>query len=130
MGILIEPTPDDTSLAVNPFAVGVDDPVSPTANDQIRVGMIKKSTIFACYLENNDTDSAAAQDNVGDSYGLRVSTTAGAIGYTTADENNSNTAVKIQDIASNKEPALYTTSDDPGVVLVTFLAANIDAIKA
>ena len=130
-------TCDGTGDVFHGFITGVVDKAKAwplvaelAANDEIRIGMIKTDTIFACYMTTGATDSPAAQDNVGDSYGLTVSTTAGEIGYTTVNESNANTAVTVQNIASNVEPALYTTSDDPGVLLVTFLPANIDAVKA
>ena len=119
------------------FLVGVVDKTTTwpltaalTANDEIRVAIIDTNQIWAVYLENNGTDQPAAQDNVGDQYGLVVSATAGEVGYTTADENDTtNVAVTVVDIASNQEPELYTTSDDPGVILVQFLNSVIQDTK-
>ena len=99
------------------------------ANTVVKVALAKANTIYAMYVENNGTDLAAAQTHVGDELGLTVSSTATQIGYTTADVNKTtNTVVRVVDIASNVEGSLFTTSDNPGVVLVKVRQANIDSV--
>lgn len=101
-----------------------------SANAAILVKRITTRQLFCVYCENNGTDSAVAQANVGNEYGLTISTTAGEVGYATLDLNNSNDTVSVVDIMSNREPSKFTTSDAPGVAVVRFLAAAIEAEKA
>jgi len=100
------------------------------ASTKILVKRITTRQLFAVYCEDNGTDSAVAQANVGNEYGLRISTTAAQVGYATLDVNNSNDTVVVVDIMSNRESCKYTTSDAPGVAVVRFLAAAIEAEKA
>lgn len=101
------------------------------ANVGIYVATIREDDRYCVYCENNGTDSAAAQAQVGNDYGLTVSASAGEVGYVSMDINStSNTGVVVVDLMSNLEPSKYTTSDNPGVVMVRFETAIIEAQKA
>ena len=92
-----------------------------SANDEVRVMVVRAGDIYAVYCDNNDSDAAAAQNApvVGTAYGMRVSSLSGAIGYVTLDINETSTTMfTVVDLASNVEPTKFTTSDSPGVVLV------------
>ena len=90
-----------------------------TANDKIRVAVARRGDIFGVYCDSGGTDSAVAQANVGNAYAVTVSASAGEVGYTTCDIGDATgTLFTVVNIASNVEPALYTTSDNPGVALV------------
>lgn len=89
------------------------------ANTEIEVAVVTADQIWAVYADNNDSDSAVAQTNVADVVGIRVSSLSGAVGYVTADLNEtSNTMFRVVDILANKEPEKFSTSDNPGVLLV------------
>jgi len=100
------------------------------ASAEIFVQEIQDDDVFAVYVENNGTDAAATQAIVGDQYGLTVSATAGEVGYVTLDTNNSNAVVKVVDVMGNIEPELFDLTTAPGVALVKFLPAVINAAKA
>lgn len=130
-------TSDGTGDVWHGFIIGVVDksttwPLTAalSANDEVRLSLIEEGTIYAAYMETSGADTPATQAMVGDEYGITVSATAGEIGYATVAADNGNTTVHVDNIASNEEGALFTTSDDPGVVLVYFLPANINASKA
>lgn len=99
------------------------------ANTEILIKRVTTRQLFAVYCENNDSDSAVAQAQVGNDYGLRIATGTGKVGYVTMDINNGNSTVTVIDIMSNRDTKA-TTSDNPGVAVVRFRAANIDATKA
>ena len=128
---------DGTGDVWHGFIVGVVDksivwPLTAalSANAEVRVQLIDTDTRYCVFVENNDADAAALQAHVGNQYGLRVSTTAGNIGYTTMDVNNSNAVVQVVDIWSNLDPETETTSTSPGRAVVKFLAANIAATRS
>lgn len=100
------------------------------ANTKILVKRITTRQVFAVYCENGGTDSAIAQANIGNEYGLTISTTAGEVGYATMNIANSNDTVAVVDIMSNRDAYHYSTSDAPGVALVRFLQSAIEAEKA
>jgi hypothetical protein len=90
-----------------------------SANDEVRVAVARYGDKFGIFCENNGTDSAVAQASVGTDYGIVVSATAGEVGYTSLDLNETtNVLFTVHDIASNLEPSMYTTSDAPGVAIV------------
>lgn len=99
------------------------------ANTLIKIALIDLDSVYAVFVENNASDTASTQAMVGDQYGLRVSTTAGQIGYTTMDINNSNATVQVFDVPWNIS-SQYAAADSPGVALVKFLNANVNASKA
>jgi hypothetical protein len=102
-----------------------------SANTGILVARIREDDRFCVYCENNGTDSAVAQANVGNDYGLVVSSTSGEVGYVSLDLNSTtNTGVVIEDIMSTVEPSKFSTSDNPGVALVRFETAILEAQKA
>jgi hypothetical protein len=71
------------------------------------------------YCDNNDSDSAAAQTVVGDRVGIRVSSLSGAVGYVTADLNETSTVMfQVIDLLANKETEKFAVADNPGVILV------------
>ena len=101
-----------------------------SANAKVRIGMIEVNDTYAVYLENNGTDLAESQAYVGDQYGLKVSSTAGQIGYTTLDINNANACVQVVDIMSNRDSVKFDTSTTPGVALVRFLSTVVKTTRA
>jgi hypothetical protein len=91
---------------------------------EIRVLIIDPDDTYAVYVENNTADAAATQTYVGEQYGLTVSATAGAVGYTTMDVNNANALVRVIQVMGNVEPTKHDLTTAPGVALVKVLAAN------
>lgn len=130
-------TSDATGDAWHGFLVGLQDksltwPLTAqlSANDGIYVALIARKHKYVIYAESNGTDASPAQSNVGNDYGLVVSSTADEVGYTTVDFNSTtNVVVTVEDIMSNVEPSKYTTSDDPGACLVRVLTSSIEAQK-
>lgn len=98
-------------------------------NTVVRITTLRPLDIYAVYVENNATDAAMSTGYIGDQYGLRVSTTAGQLGYTTMDINNANAAVQVVEAAYQVNEKFVST-DDPGVALVNFLNTVIQASKA
>jgi hypothetical protein len=97
-------------------------------NTEIKMYQITRDVLWCIYVENNDSDSAAAQTIVGDRFGIRVATGAGKKGYTTLDINmTTNVAMLVDNIMSNVEGGIYTTSTSPGIAIAYFLPAVIDA---
>ena len=89
------------------------------ANTEIEVAVVQKDQIWAVYCDNNDSDSAAAQTVVGDRVGIRVSSLSGAVGYVTADLNETSTVMfQVIDLLANKETEKFAVADNPGVILV------------
>jgi len=130
-------TSDGTGDVVHGFIVGrVDQTIAwpltaaLTANDEVLVELIDIADLYAVYVENNDSDAAAPVTIIGNSYGLRVATGAGKIGYTTLDINNAHTTVNVVDVMANRNAVKYDTTTAPGVAIVKFLAANVNATKA
>lgn len=89
-------------------------------NDEVRVAIVRRGDLWAVYCDNGGDDAAVAQANVGQAYAVTVDgSTAGQIGYTTMDlGDTSGTLFTVVDIASNVEPALYATTDSPGLAIV------------
>ena len=124
-------TSDGTGDVIHGFFVGIEnaDTAFPIAaalaeNTEIRVLIVDPADTYAVYTENNGSDAAAAQAQVGNSYGLTVSATAGQVGYTTLDTNNANGTVKVSQVMGNIETQKFDLTSTPGVCLVKFLAAN------
>ena len=135
--VKLSDTADGTGDVHHGFIVGLanSDTVWPitaelAANTEVKVALIDLSHIYAAYVETSDSDSAVAQANVGNKYGLRVATGAGKIGYTTLDLGNSNTVVQVENAMFNVEPLRFAAADNPGVALVRFLTANVNTTKA
>jgi len=128
----------DGSDAWHGFLIGLQDKSQtwPLTAEQdgdtaIWVALISSKHRYVVYCESAGTDSAVAQSNVGNDYGLTVSATAGEVGYVSLDLNSTtNTGVVIMDIMSNVDPTDHTTSDAPGAALVRFETAIIEAQKA
>lgn len=97
------------------------------ANTMVRWARITGDQVWAIYAENAGTDVEATVALIGNIYGITVSATAGEVGYTTCDIGNANTAVKVMSVLSDKENIKSAITDAPGVLLVSFLQANIDA---
>ena len=101
------------------------------ADTVVLVQIIDSADTYVVYVESGGSDSAAAQTVVGDQLGLVVSTTAGEIGYTTANiAETTNVAVQVDDLWSNLVPEKETTSTSPGRVTCHFLPAVIDVVRA
>jgi len=135
--VTLADTSDGTGDVVHGFIVGVVDQTKAwkltaelTANDEVLVELIDTDDLYAVYVENNGTDAAAPVTIIGDQYGLRVSSTATQIGYTTLDVNNSNTTVQVIDVMANRNAIKYDETTAPGVAIVKFLSANVNASKA
>lgn len=101
----------------------------PAANTLIKIALINLNSVYAAFVETSGSDTASTQAMVGDQYGLTVATGAGKIGYTTVDVGNSNATVQVFDVPWNISNQ-YASGDNPGVVLVKFLNANVNASKA
>lgn len=104
--------------------------VEYAANAEVQAWRISTAQMWCVYVENNDADSAIAQANIGNVYGLRVATGTGKIGYVTMDLNNANGAVKVHQIISNVETARASVSTSPGIAIVRFLSTVIDAQRS
>jgi len=99
------------------------------ANTEILIKRITTRQLFAVYCETGGADTTVAQTNVGNDYGLTIATGSGKVGYVTMALDNAHSTVTVVDIMSNRDTKA-TTSDSPGVAVVRFRAANIDATKA
>jgi hypothetical protein len=89
------------------------------ANSEISVAIVRRGDLWAVYCDSGGNDGSPAQTNVFASFGIRVDANAGQVGYVTLDlADESGTMFTMQDLASNVEPALYSTSDSPGVAIV------------
>ena len=124
-------TSDGTGDIIHGFFAGIENadtafPIAAelAANTEIRVLIVDPADTYAVYTENNGTDAAAAQAQVGNQYGLTVSATAGQVGYTTLDTNNSNATVSVVQVMGNIEGNKFDLTTAPGVCLVKFLEAN------
>lgn len=104
--------------------------VEYAANAEVQAWRITTDQEWLVYVENNDSDSALAQAQVGNVYGLRVATGAGKIGYVTMDINNANGAVKVMQLYSNVETARAAAADNPGIAIVRFLSTVIDVQRS
>lgn len=88
------------------------------AATEVKVVIARAGDLYGVYADNNDSDSAVAQSNVGTAYGMRVSAVSGMVGYCTVDLNEaSHDVFHIVDIAYNVEPAKYALADSPGVAI-------------
>ena len=130
-------TSDGTGDTIHGFIVGVVDQTKAwpltaelTANDEVLVELIDADDLYAVYVETSGTDAAAPVTIIGDQYGLTVSTTATQIGYTTLDTGNANATVQVVDVMANRNAIKYDTTTAPGVAIVKFLSANVNASKA
>jgi hypothetical protein len=89
-----------------------------TAADEVRVAVVRAGDLWAVYCDNGGNDASPAQTNVFASFAITVDANTGQIGYVTCDiGDESGTYFTMQDLASNVEPALYSTSDSPGVAI-------------
>lgn len=94
--------------------------------DTIRIVRADTKCLYAIYCENDGSDSAVVQSDVGDRYAITVSTTAGQVGYATLDLNDtSNAVLSLVDLMANRESIKYSLSDNPGVALVRLDATVI-----
>lgn len=101
-----------------------------SANAEIYVQRITNRQKYCIYCETGSADTTVAQANVGNEYGITVSATASEVGYCSLALDNSNDTVTVVDIMSNLEPSKFKTTDSPGVAVVRFLDAVIQAEKA
>jgi hypothetical protein len=122
------------------FVVGPADPTKTwpiaaeyTAGDLVRVMMIDPADIYAAYCTSTATDAAAAQANVGVSYGLTVGAESGYVGYTTINVGDAtNVAVSVIDSMGNLDykNSKFSLTTSPGVALCRFIARVTTAIVA
>ena len=128
----------DGSDAIHGLFVGLEDPVATwpitsalDGTEVILVDLIRENDRFCIYCQSNGSDSVVAQTNVGNDYGLTIETGTTKVGYATMDINSAtNTGVVVVNMMSNIEPLKYSTSDEPGVALVRFETAILEAQKA
>ena len=99
-------------------------------NTEIRVAIIDPADYYAVYVEAGGTDAAATQALIGNEYGLVVSTTAGQVGYVSLNTSNSNDTVVVKQVFGNVEPTKFDLTTAPGVAVVRFLNAVVEAEKA
>jgi len=116
-------------VIIGPFSAGTANSEF-TASTKVRIALITAGQKWAMYVCNNGNDSAIAQTNVGNNYGLYVSAASGYVGYTTLDLNNSNATVQVVNLMADVEGNKFAVTDNPGVALVKFLAAVIAQTKA
>jgi hypothetical protein len=135
--VKLSDTSDGTGDVIHGFIVGVANRATAwpltaelAANTEVVVQFIDIADTYAVYVETNDSDAAVTQAMIGDQYGLRVATGAGKIGYTTMDTNNANATVQVVNTIWNVETSKNAAADSPGIALVKFLAANVNASKA
>jgi len=104
----------------------------PAATQEIRVLIIDPDDTYAIFCENSGTDAAATQAIIGNDYGMTVSTTTGAVGYTTLDLNATTyTCARVVQVMGNIEPSKFDlTTTTNGVALVRFMAAHVNEEKA
>ena len=121
-------TSDGTGDVVHGLLVGAQNPGTAwplaaelAANTEIRVMIVNPDDYFAVYCQNNGTDAAAAQANIGNRYGLTVETGTGKVGYTTLDTNNSNATVEVMQVMGNIDPTKHDLTTAPGVAIVKFI---------
>ena len=131
-------TSDDTDDAWHGIIVGVRDKTTTwpltaalAVNTIVRVQMFRPLDYYKVFVENNGTDSAIAVTDIGDQFGMKVSATAGEVGYTTMDLNSTNNVVcRVEDIMPEFEAQKHAVADNPGIALVRILTGNIEATKA
>jgi len=100
--------------------------VEKAEGDKVRIVRGNAKHVYAIYCESAGTDSAVVQSDVGDAYGPTISATAGEVGYTTLDLNETtNLMFDCEDIMYNKEPLKYALADAPGVALVRLRASAL-----
>ena len=135
--VKLSDTSDGTGDTHHGFIVGVVDQTTAwpltaqlTANDEVLVALIDTDDLYAVYVEDNTTDAAAPVTIIGNQYGLRVSTTATQVGYTTLDVNNANAAVQVVDAMANRNAIKYDTTTTPGVAIVKFLSTVVNVTRA
>ena len=130
-------TSDATGDVFHGLFVGLGNPTSTwpitaalAANTEIQVLIIDTADYYAVYCESSGTDAAAAQANIGNEYGLTVSTTSGEVGYTTLNTGNSNDTVVVKQVMGNIDPTKHDLTTAPGIAIVQFLRAAVEAEKA
>jgi hypothetical protein len=130
-------TSDGSGDVVHGLLVGLDDssatwPITAAlaGNTVIKVQLIDADDLYAVYVENAGTDAAMSEAYKGIEYGLTISTTPGQVGYATLNIANSNDTVSVVEAMANVETAKAAAADSPGVAIVKFLAAAIEAEKA
>jgi len=102
---------------------------------EVKVALIASTHQYGVYVCSGGTattggnDSAIAQANIGVSYGLNVSTSAGKIGYVNMDLGNTSDVVIVEDIMANINPLQHAVADNPGIAIVRFIPSIITATK-
>ena len=130
-------TADATGDVVHGLLVGVGNPsttwpltASLAASTEVQVLIIDPADYYAVYCESSGTDAAAAQAQIGNEYGLTVSATAGEVGYTSLNTGNSNDTVVVKQVMGNIDPTKHDLTTAPGIAIVQFLRAAVEAEKA
>jgi len=93
------------------------------AGTEVRVAVVRAGDLWAVYCDSGGNDASPAQTNVYASFAITVDAGSGQVGYVTCDlGDETGTYFTMQDLASNVEPALYSTSDSPGVAICKITA--------
>jgi hypothetical protein len=100
------------------------------SGDVVHAVRVTTGQLWAVYVENAGSDSAAALAIVGDQYGLNIDTNTGKIGYTTLNLANANAHVTVENVMSEVEPSRFTVSTSPGVAIVRFLDTKCNGTRA
>jgi hypothetical protein len=94
-----------------------------TAAVEFYVAIPRYNDVWGVYCTSTATDTAVTQAAVGIRYAITVGASSGFVGYATCNIAKEDADFfNVVDIASNVEPARYTTSDNPGVVLAKIVA--------
>jgi len=101
-----------------------------TENDIVYIHRITADQVWAMYVSNAGSDSAAAVDVVGDQYGHAVEASSPYKGYMTCDLGYTTyLSMQVVGILSDLDTSIVASvSTSPGVVLVRFLQAALDQV--
>ena len=105
-----------------------DHSTADAVNTERRITTVTSDQEWYIYLSNNGNDVTASQSYVGNQYGYAVDSS--TVGYMTLDINNGNGTMLVVDLAANRDPSTYSTSDTQGLVIAKFLDAVVEGTKA
>jgi len=92
---------------------------------KIRIIRASTDARYVIRCDSDGTDSAVVQADIGDSFGVTISATTGAVGYATLNLNETSTVLfDLVDIMYNKNPLTYALADNPGVAIVKLTTAS------
>jgi len=92
---------------------------------KIRIIRASTDARYVIRCDSDGTDSAVVQADIGDSFGVTISATTGAVGYATLNLNETSTVLfDLVDIMYNKDPLTYALADNPGVAIAKLTTAS------